>query len=110
MTSTDPMTSTPDLQGEIMIERVARAIYTHSASHGFTWETTAPAIRQNCRGEARAAIEAMREPTKAMVDDAWSNSPGEDGPMVLRIAWGNMIDAALQLDTEPPPSAGEGET
>lgn len=47
---------------ESMIERVARAIYEADPAKDADWDY---------RIEARAAIEAMREPTDAMVDAAW---------------------------------------
>ncbi len=40
---------------------------------------------------ARAAIEAMREPTRAMTSAAWLETTGEDAGAV----WKTMIDAAL---------------
>jgi hypothetical protein len=64
-----------------MIERVARALYAMEYSGDSTtaefWERM-----------ARAAIEAMREPTQAMLD------AGE--PQVLtETVWRSMIDAVL---------------
>lgn len=58
------MTNTPT-RPETMVERVARAI--HDASHkelGFSW------AKEMRMAQARAAIEAMREPTDAMVERA----------------------------------------
>ncbi len=41
---------------------------------------------------ARAAIEAMREPTEAMVDAGWADATAEDAIGV----WRAMIDEALK--------------
>lgn len=72
-----------------MIERVARAIaesksardWARMSEHGKDW----------WRDEARAAIEAMRKPTRAMIEAAATvdryAEPGEE--------WGPMINAAL---------------
>lgn len=74
---------------EDMVERVAKAI-AHAV-----WrqsDSGTPPKWSEWRDEARAAIEAMREPTKAMV---------EAGTVALHfrpaglVAWGAMIDAAL---------------
>ena len=90
-----------------MIERVARAI---GAAQGTTWtddfvtyanppgDPVGPVAI--CRAAARAAIEAMREPTEGMVNAAWPDYPvfGET-PQPID-AWPRMITAAL--------SEGEG--
>jgi metal-dependent amidase/aminoacylase/carboxypeptidase family protein len=64
-----------------MVERVARAIYgihPFSASPAertpLRWDDLAINIRVDFRAEARAAIAAMREPTREMLDAArdWS--------------------------------------
>jgi hypothetical protein len=49
----------------------------------------------NLRALARAAIEAMREPTKAMIEAGASGS-GEDSEDVATGAWESMIDVALK--------------
>ncbi len=78
-----------------MIETVARAL---ERAEGGTYETI-----------ARAAIEAMREPTPKMIAEAWNSvTPAKKlagisrlgpGPGVSEV-WRAMIDAALQ---EPTP-------
>lgn len=83
-----------------MVERVARAIEVHTAGAKWTPE-----------GLARAAIEAMREPTQSMVTACWPlHHPwGEHAPdpsertlmfddMAADVAadWQAMIDAALK--------------
>lgn len=75
-----------------MIERVASVIAEHG---GDNWETClkAPAQRRAgmYRAMARAAIEAMREPTDAMIAcDDFPYCPAE-----ARAYWHAMIDAAL---------------
>jgi len=68
-----------------MIERVARAIATeHRGTHNVdkAWDYY--------RNEAIAAIAAMREPTKEMID-AWIRAPG-----AIKMGWQAMVDAALE--------------
>lgn len=65
-----------------MVDRVARAIHT---------------LRHNTpEQQARAAIEAMREPTEAMVSDGdHSNGWYRVGEEEAVLCWHAMIDAAL---------------
>jgi hypothetical protein len=77
---------------ESVIERVAKAIHTaanSSRTEEDQWCSDAMAL-----AAARAAIEAMREPTKKM----WEEGSWETG-YVSEEAWHAMIDAALE--TEP---------
>jgi hypothetical protein len=71
-----------------MIERVARALAKASGIND--WEKSA----QEFEDDARAAIEAMREPTDAMLacGEQWG-LPSD--PMGLK-RWQEMIDAALE--------------
>lgn len=85
-----------------MIERVAKAIYEASPfkmTEG-PYERQSDLHKRNCRLLARAAIEAMRDPTDAMVDAPLPSSPSHGGryenrrdlrPYIYRA----MIDAAL---------------
>jgi hypothetical protein len=66
--------------------------------------------RQHARKVADAILNAMREPTDAMVEAAEdADDPGSDiygdpgGPCSHRRAWQLMIDAALAEDHPPPP-------
>ena len=80
---------------ETMVERVAMAIYVKAGAHEVYPSTEADWLKNpedpsldTYREQARAAIEAMREPTAAMdraAEDAFS------GPQGYRMA----IDAAL---------------
>jgi hypothetical protein len=80
-----------------MIERVARAIYERRSKRtNYVWpDDVYPAVRNRCFSDARAAIEAARVPTEAMLeageltmaDGRW------DGPGTC---WDWMIDAALK--------------
>lgn len=80
-----------------MVERVARAI---SEADGAPWEHMSDAHKRGTREAARAAIEAMREPTPAVREQlaAWSaNDPGDiTGSANLDEMWAALIDAALQ--------------
>jgi hypothetical protein len=83
-----------------MVERVARAI---AADWGLNWE--APSLdRDAVMSAARAAIEAMRDPTNRMVGASW-NAVIVDGDApkgalsrknICRARWQAMIDAALE--------------
>ena len=63
-------------QTESMIERVARALYQSDVTANYedgarpdfraSWDVEYPGRRARYRGYARAAIEAMREPTYEM--------------------------------------------
>jgi hypothetical protein len=74
-----------------MVERVARAIYesTQGKWTGVPW---AEADRGEHLRQARAAIEAMREPTEGMLD------AGPPEPYMDRWVWAKMIFAALYPD------------
>lgn len=93
-----------------MIERVARALYECPGSdmvakydHAFPepgWDRARPAVKDDCRVRARAAIEAMREPSDALVrpdgTDFWM--PYFDRCREDDVAgiWRLMIDEALK--------------
>jgi hypothetical protein len=88
---------------ESMIERVARAHYartieivaiTHPGAPFFAWDRLPEEQRRLSVAGARAAIEAMREPTWAIIraaDRHNANQSIED----FRDQWSDMIDAAL---------------
>jgi hypothetical protein len=92
-----------------MVERVARAIANagafdetmSDAKRG--WEKCDGAMREDYRREARAAIEAMREPTETMISAGylWAfGSPNEAETNAER-TWQAMIDDALGLPRSP---------
>jgi len=70
-----------------MVERVARALsgWLHGSP---SWES--------CFPMARAAIEAMREPTEAMVWAGRADHLTVDGEEWSKPIWQAMIDAALE--------------
>jgi len=78
-----------------MVERVARAIFSSQQMPGDDPDflKAHPWTQSACLQASRAAIEAMREPTKAMVDAA-------DPYGIIRAnfeaAWEDMIDEALK--------------
>ena len=72
-----------------MVERVARAIAT-ARGYGLDANGEDTGDWQMFVDHARAAIEAMREPTEAM----WREASFENG-YVTEGAWQAMIDAAL---------------
>lgn len=74
-----------------MVERVARAICEH-ALDAPDWDALEPGVKGAYVNHARAAIEALREPTAAMValaqtPSAWSS---------FEAFWRAMIDAILK--------------
>lgn len=79
-----------------MIETVARALYDATpfkqTAGGF--EEQSDVYQRMCMVLARAAIEAMRVPTEAMVEEGYCAVPsfGDHNP---NAAWRAMIDAAL---------------
>jgi hypothetical protein len=87
-----------------MIQRVARAIYAKrpyyvSASsavltpgplRSYDWDHAPTYYRTDCMEIARAAIEAMREPTEYMLSHALA-----EGAWCTANSWRSMIDAAL---------------
>lgn len=95
-----------------MIERVARAMYEASPFRetAGAYEDQSEIYRRTCRLFARAVIEAMREPTEAMLKAAWVSTrdvaPDERMRVDLMPTWQAhnikmarlftaMIDAAL---------------
>lgn len=80
-----------------MVERVARALHQHIAPEA-PWESLNPTHRDVACRVARAAIEAMREPTVAMVEtgDNHTNCGGSCSNRAGKVAWYSMIDAVLK--------------
>ena len=82
-----------------MVERVARALFLRDVEEDVcdgTWEENA-ALHDRILADARAAIDAMRDPTPAMIDavDMPVYSLVEEPELAFERAWGAMIDAAL---------------
>ena len=78
-----------------MVERVARAI---CASNDVDFDSVSEQVKQNCRLlDARAAIEAMREPTEAMVAEGLRKPTGMiEWIAAVKVSWQAMIDEALK--------------
>ena len=91
-----------------MIERVARAIATARAGPENAAESEFKAGNLWCEAkrEARAAIEAMREPTEAMQEAYYDQRRDYDdhpSEMILHLdRYRAMIDAALGTETASP--------
>lgn len=80
-----------------MVERVARALWAEAQCPG-KFEDCEPLAGQiRFRELARAAIEAMRGPTEAMIKigDDYTHCGGSCGNRAGRDTWQAMIDAAL---------------
>ena len=82
-----------------MIERVARAISDAEQENPGDYNVMR-------RAQARAAIEAMREPTPAMLAACMTNPPGLvtaeslDDLALIGKDWAAMIDSALSKDSQ----------
>jgi hypothetical protein len=82
-----------------MVERVARAIAAKSAAVRPGDRLEIDECWQDYALEARAAIEAMREPSEWMVsmgDIAMADGRGGYNDGTSRPVWQDMIDAALR--------------
>ena len=79
-----------------MVERVARAIATADEQNGAAPYEALEQMGKHVMGplfdRARAAIEAMRIPTDAMVEAGWAESHDENAAGT----WRDMIDEALK--------------
>ena len=86
-----------------IIERVARAIYEGRNGPGCrAWGSQPASHQEPYLKDARAAIEAMREPTEAMLDAGKWVSPLYDDPTPAAVEyWETMIEAALTSPSEP---------
>lgn len=83
-----------------MVERVAKALFQWQHGHD-RWDEAEPDVREDACEAARAAIEAMREPTEAMCDAADALDRVEAGVLRTEVpfdAWIAMIDEALKGD------------
>jgi hypothetical protein len=84
-----------------MVEKVARALYAHEWNETQLDVVPAPYLEL-----ARAAIEAMREPSEGMARMGLMSTPFEyadfekldDGRWYVRGYWDAIIDAALKGD------------
>lgn len=83
-----------------MIERVAKAIYEGRNGVGaMAWAHRQDGYKDPYRIDARAAIEAMREPTQNMV---WTAAAYLDAPkdneslQRVKVGYAAMIEAALK--------------
>ncbi len=99
---------------ETMVERVARAIDPGAwGKPGVGMAAFQEPRRDTARRTARAAIEAMREPTVEMphagIEGYWFEAPALEvvqgastmSGIGMRQAWRAMIDAALSEGQEP---------
>lgn len=82
-----------------MIERVARGIHNYRP-RATKWEECAVLYQKELLLQAKAAIEAMREPTFKMMNEYW-NEKRKDGHTLQNSCfdvneWERMIDAALK--------------
>lgn len=85
-----------------LIEKVARALAAHSWELGGNDHSKEPFVNRRWPhyvGQARAAIEAMREPTNKMVDEEGGEyinlGRADDASYQPRLIWQGMVDTAL---------------
>ena len=76
-----------------MIEKIAREIYQWQFGSMAGWNDVHPNTRERWTGAARAALEAMKEPTTSMYV-AGSDELGKPRKTLPK-AWHAMIEAAL---------------
>ena len=83
-----------------MVERVASALWHNKLQQMQTppilWNDAGPKRQASCREEARAAIAAMREPTREMEAGIKGNSLREDWWPAFAEHYRQMIDAAME--------------
>lgn len=82
-----------------MVERVAMAMTSLAVAGGYKtrWEVMDDEGREAARALARAAIDAMREPTDEMVNAAYSGSDFQAASESdIRSGWRSMINEALK--------------
>lgn len=79
-----------------MIERIAKAIYEKRNGAGCVpWSRRPPAHRDPYMADARAAIEAMREPNEAMDRAGLRENTIQGAAIWATPAWQAMVAAAL---------------
>jgi hypothetical protein len=83
-----------------MIERVARAMARQRAAEWPEEYSEVDRIWHHFTGLARAAIEAMREPTKRQLDAGYAEISDHKCDDDLASAWQAMIDEALGENNE----------
>lgn len=72
-----------------MVEKVATALYPSAYSRGAAFE-------EHAKAKARAAIEAMMEPTSWMLNEAVQIAEDQGGNVSGYEYWQRMIQAALK--------------
>lgn len=77
-----------------VIGRVAKAMYSEPWRQ--PWEEIGPHAQAFWRRYARRAIEAMREPSDAMLDAGWEHTGDPCWKHNVADAWRVMIDEALR--------------
>jgi hypothetical protein len=85
-----------------LVDRVAKAIFAgmYPGYPASAFDDAAPLVKDVMRAHARAAIEAMREPTEAM---CFVDGPGDQHnyrDAQYRAIWKKMIEAALSERSE----------
>ena len=94
---------------EDMVERVARAIYADTYPH-CSWPHEKPGTKNRFKRRARAAIEAMMEPTPGMVEaggaylDRWSPRDTDEN-----LAAAEILQAMLRAALATPSASGSGQ-
>jgi hypothetical protein len=79
-----------------MIDRVARAINEVNPWVGIAWMDLPSVPKDEYRAKARAAIEAMREPTEGMLDRLDAANSGWGTREHSKELWQELIDEALE--------------
>lgn len=108
------MTTMVERVSKAQTEEVSRYIVAGADDHGYRvydrskdGEQRFAGTRSEClewvsRAAARAAIDAMREPSEAMITAGWIDKEDVNPDEI----WGAMIDAALSESTPTPAGGG----
>ena len=79
-----------------MVDRVARALRKSMFPNDNSFDDIQPHVQEEYRTLARAVIQAMREPTEAMIS-AWNLAvPDDPGRREVAVGHRAMIDEALK--------------
>lgn len=82
-----------------MVEKVARAVCIALGHEPEEWAYS-ERVRERCRRIARAAMQAMREPTKAMLQAGRLNDSEDGASGNPESIWQAMVNAALKGEAE----------
>ena len=94
-----PVPSCTERRKMTMLEEIARALFMRAVERDVVDDTPEDwdALRSEFEADARAAVEALRKPTPAMLTAAFARQTREE--LIYEGVWRAMVDAIL---TEKP--------